>query len=276
MRRKLAFAFAWLVWAPATASGYWLADGGALAGLDSWAFSGNSPESNQLYFDGGGADHVYEIFGYLGNATSVVRVTAANFDELTPIGGSGNTASSQLVLNAAGAAALGLAAGDITLGYDFALFDVTNTLIWDVSIGNASLAALDLVFYAYFDLDLEGSGSFGDDLATGGLSGFQLTDGGTGFTLATGSATAADHFQLAAFPNVQAALDAMLTTGAADLPDASASLGPADFSGALQFDVSLAPGGSQPLALVLIPEPTSLIQLSLGLLGLAFAGRKRA
>ena len=82
------------------------------AGLDSWAFSGNSPESNQLYFDGGGADHVYEIFGYLGNATSVVRVTPANFDALVPIAGSGNTASSQLVLNAGGAAPGGIAGSE--------------------------------------------------------------------------------------------------------------------------------------------------------------------
>lgn len=274
MRRTLAFALAWLVWAPASASGTWLTDGGAVAGLDSWAFSGNSPESNRLSFDGSVVDHVFEIFGYLGNATGVVPVTPTNFDELVPIAVSGNTASSRIVLNAGGAALLGLAPGDITLDYDFTLVDATHTLIWDVSLGNASLAALDLAFYAYFDLDLEGT--FPDDLAVGSVSGFQVTDGGTGFTLVTGSSTPADHFQLAAFSNVKSALDAMGPTGAADLPDASASFGPGDFTGALQFDVSIAPGGSQPLALLLVPEPATLIQFSLGLFGLAFAGRKRA
>jgi len=274
MRKALGFALLCLLCAPRDASAWVITDGNARAGLDSWGFSGNSIDSSQLSFDGGLTDHVYELYGYLGNATSVVRVTPVNFDELAPIGGAGATASSQLVLNAAGAAALGLAAGDIRLDYGFALAEATRSLIWDVDVINAGSAALDLVFYAYFDLDLEGS--FGDDLATGGVDGFRLTDGATGFDLNVGSSSAADHYQVAAYPNVQVALDAMQGAGAANLPDAGAPFGPGDFTGALQFDFSVAPGGSQTLGILLIPEPATAIQLGLGLFGLVLAGRRPA
>ena len=168
---------------------------------------------------------------------------------------------------------LGLLAGDITLDYAFEIAEATRSLVWDVSVINASAATLDLVFYAYVDLDLEGS--FGNDLATGGPAGFHVTDGGTGFDLMIGSWSAADHFQIAPFPGLQTALDAMQGVGAADLSDAGSPFGPDDFTGALQFDFSLAPGGSQGFGMTLIPEPATAIQLALGLLGLALAGRRR-
>jgi len=274
MRKALGFALLLMVAAPDGASAHLMVDGNAQAGLDSWAFSGNSLDSNRLSFDGGLTDHMFELFGYLGNASSVVRVTPANFDELVPIGGVGSTASSQLVLNASGAAELGLLAGDITLDYAFQLAEATRSLVWDVGVTNNGLAALDLAFYAYVDLDLEGD--FGNDLATGGVGGFRAADDATGFDLGFASSTAADHFEIAPFPNLQAALDNMLGVGAADLADTGSPFGPADFTGALQFDFLLAPGGSQGLGMTLIPEPTTAILLALGLFGLALAGRKRA
>jgi hypothetical protein len=274
MRKALAAALLLLFAEPDGAGAHLMVDGNAVAGLDSWAFSGSSFDSNQLSFDGGLTDHLYEMFGYLGNAISSVRMNPVNFDELTPISGAGSTASSQLVLNAAGAAELGLLAGDITLDYAFEIAEATRSLIWDVSVSNASAAALDLVFYAYVDLDLEGD--FGNDLATGGPAGFHVTDGGTGFDLMIGSMVAADHYEIAPFPGLQAALDNMQGVGAANLSDSGSPFGPADFSGALQFDFSLAPGGSQGFGVTLIPEPTTAIQLALGLLGLALAGRRRS
>ncbi len=272
MRKALGIALLCALCTSHAASAYLLTDGAARAGLDSWAFTGNSVDPSLLWFDGGPADHLYELYGYLGNTTGVVRVTPVNFDALVAIGGSGNTASSQLVLNAAGAAALGLAAGDITLGYDFALDGAARSLAWDVSVGNSGLATLNLVFYAYADFDLEGD--FNNDLATGGANGFFLTDAATGFEL--NIAAAASHYQLAAYPNVQVALDAMQTTGAANLPDTGAPFGPGDFTGALQFDLSVAPASSQGLGILLVPEPATALELGLGLFGLALAGRKRA
>jgi hypothetical protein len=64
--------------------------------------------------------------------------------------------------------------------------------------------------------------------------------------------------------------------GAANLPDAGVPFGPGDFTGALQFDFSIAAGGSQALGITLVPEPATTSLLGIGLLGLAFAGRKRA
>jgi hypothetical protein len=265
-----------LLWLAAArgADAHLMVDGAALAGLDSWAFSGSSPESNLLSFDAGLTDQLFELYGYLGNANSVVRVTPANFDELAPVAGVGSTASSQLVLNSTGAAALGLSAGDIRLDYAFEIVEATRSLIWDVGVSNLGAAALDLVFYAYLDLDLEGD--FGNDLATGGVGGFRVQDGATGLDLGFGTTAPADHYQVAPFPNLQSALDGLLGVGAADLADAGTPFGPADFTGALQFDFSLAPGGAQGLGIRLIPEPDTAILLALGLLGLAHAGRRRA
>jgi hypothetical protein len=86
---------------------------------------------------------------------------------------------------------------------------------------------------------------------------------------------AADHFQIAPWSVLRDNLNAMQGVGAADLADTGSPFGPDDFTGALQFDFSLAPGASQGLGVTLIPEPASALQLALGLLGLAFAGRRR-
>ena len=79
------------------------------------------------------------------------------------------------------------------------------------------------------------------------------------------SGTAADRFEIAPFSGLQDTLDAMQGVGAADLSDTGSPFGPADFTGALQFDFSLAPGGSQGFGMTLIPEPATAIQLALGL-----------
>jgi hypothetical protein len=272
MRSPLAIALLALPLLAAAAQAHVLVDGDARAGLDSWAFSGSSLDSGQLSFDAGATDHLFELYGYLGNASSVVRVIPTWFDELVPISGTGGTASSRLGLNAAGAAQLGLAPGDITLDYDFAIDEASRSFLWDVSVNNASAATQSLVFYAYVDLDVEGD--WGDDLASGGAGGFRVSDADTGFELTFGSSFPADHYVVSAYPNVQAGLDALQGVGAADLADTGAPFGPADFSGALQFDFTLAAGGTQDLGIIMIPEPATLIQFALGLFGLVLAGRK--
>jgi hypothetical protein len=272
MRRLLAVCLLACVSLAGAARAHVLVDGAAQAGLDSWAFTGSSLDSGLLSYDAGATDHLFEMYGYLGNASSVLRVVPTYFDEQIPIAGAGATAASRLVLNAAGAAALGLAAGDITLDYAFEIVEATRSFVWDVDVSNGSASTLDLVFYAYADLDIEGD--WGNDLADGGLAGFRVSDADTGFELFVGAPMGADHFEVSAWPGLQTALDAMQGAGASDLADSGAPFGPGDFSGALQFDFSLAPGGSQGVGLTLIPEPATVVQLGLGLFGLAIAGSR--
>jgi hypothetical protein len=272
MRRGLAVLLLLLALAPRLAAAHQMIDGAARAGLDSFAFTFNSPDSNFLGF-GGVENHVYELYGYLGNATGVARVVPAFFDELVPIGGSGATASSQLVLNASGAALLGLAAGDIRLVYDFALDEAARSFLWDVELTNASAGPQDLTFYAYADFDLSGGAT--DDLADGGAGGFALVDSVSAFELLFGASVAADHWLVGAYPGVQSLLDSLQGVGAQDLGDSGTPFGPGDFTGALQFGFSLAPGGSGTLGLIAIPEPATVLLFAFGLSGLTIAGRRR-
>jgi hypothetical protein len=64
MRKTLGLALLLLLADPGRAGAHLLVDGNALAGLDSWAFSGSSLDSGRLSFDGGVTDHLHELYGY--------------------------------------------------------------------------------------------------------------------------------------------------------------------------------------------------------------------
>ena len=126
---------------------------GAVAGLDSWAFSG-AASIGQLSFDGG-LTITSTRCSLMGNPTSSVRVTPANSTSWcrSPGGEHGELAA---VAEAAGTAESRPAGGDITLAYAFELSEATRR--WSgTSRPQRQRSTLDLVFYAYVDLDLEGS-----------------------------------------------------------------------------------------------------------------------
>lgn len=247
--------------------------------LGSYGFTATNSE---LSFDSGTTDQLYQMYGYLGNATDTVAINGTYFSVASAIAQtSPGVAESSLLLNGAGATALGLAAGDIRIDYVFRLINDTSpfdldSFRWDVSIANLGSGSVSLSMYQYLDLDLNGTAN--DDLASGSGSQIVVADGTAPFVFAWNAANGspADHFAVQAYPGLRNLLDGM--AAAQDLPDTATSFGPADFTGAFQYDFVLAPGGSIDLVggAVTVPEPAPALLALLGLIGLAAASRRRA
>ena len=250
-------------------------------GFDAQGTETPAAETGALTFDGGVTDQLFQMFGYLGTASGHVRIDSTNFNVTSAIAQAGTSAVSQLTLSAAGAAALGLSVGAITVDYTFRLIDDTtpadlDRLGWDVQLTNNTAAAVAVSLYTYLDLDIGGAADFGDDLATTTLNRMTVTDSNDPTAIFDWVVVGgADHFQVGTYPSVRTALNNM--TSAQDLNDTSAAFGPSDFSGAYQFDRNLAPFGSQTIRLNtrVVPEPQPALLTGLGLVGLAFYGRRR-
>ena|GEM_PF-5222527 len=241
--------------------------------LGTYGFTSNR---SVLSLDAGATDQLFQMFGYLGNANGVVRVDGGSFNT-APGGGirqvGTNVAQSNVVLDNNGAASLGLSAGDVGIGYTFTLVDDTSPanrdwFDWDISITNNSASTLSLVFYSYLDLDLGGAADFADDVATGNLNTITVTDANDPLTpyIWRASGGAASHFGIGAYPSLRNFLDGLAS--AQNLSDPTGAFGPADFTGAFQYDVTLAPGATVLLGST-VPEPGLLafLVLAASLLG---------
>jgi hypothetical protein len=233
---------------------------------------------SELSFDGRATDQLHQMYGYLGNANGVVPVTKANFDALSGISAAGNTATSSIVLDANGAGALGLAAGDVEIDYLFTLINDSSAadrdgFSWGIEVRNQSGASLDLVFYSYLDLNLDGAADYADDRALADLTRILVSDSssGTRYEWRASAGGSATHFEVQQYPLVQNLLDGM--GSATDLSDSVASFGPGDFSGAFQYDFRLAVGESFKLV-TSVPEPSTALMTALGLLGLSLLGSR--
>jgi hypothetical protein len=243
--------------------------------LGSYGFVSNG---SVLSTDGGATDQLYQMFGYLGTTSGVIRVDGSTFTAISAIAQSGNQASSTISLSG-GAGTLGLSAGDIRIGYTFTLVDDgspadRDDFQWDISIENTSGGVLDLVFYSYLDLDIDGAADFGDDVVDADTTRMLISDGTPSstsqFRWGASSSGSADHFQVGQYPSVRDTLDGM--TSAQDLSDSQATFGPGDFTGAFQYSMTLAAGEVFSLGLggvTSVPEPGSAVLAWLGLVGIA-------
>lgn len=237
-----------------------------------------------LSFDGGTNDELYQMFGYLGNASGVVPVTVGGWrsdfsasQAITQT--SANTATSVLTLNRRGARTLNLATGDIAIGYQFTLVNNPNpgqrgSFRWNITLTNNSATTQTLSFYSYLDLDLYGT--YANDIATGSTSKIVVSD--AAYPTAQpfvwyASGGAATHYAIGAYPTVENTLNGM--TSAQNLSDPTGTFGPGDFTGAFQYDFTLAPGASITLANP-VPEPSLAILLFLAASGLALLASRKA
>ncbi len=229
--------------------------------------------------DGGLTDQMYEMNGYLANGTGAITVDSTNFSILSSISVINNVATSSIVLNATGATALGLSAGDIRMDYTFTIIDDASPsdqdgILWDLALANFSGADQNLSFYPYLDFDLGGASDYADDIVTADAGQMLLTDAdeALAFVWYAGGA-GADHFIAGDFASVKGTLDLM--TDASALPDASPTGTPGDFAGAFQYDIFVPNGTTYALtAGSFVPEPGTGVMLLLGLGLLAFRKRE--
>ncbi len=97
--------------------------------LGSYGFNATN---SVLSFDSGTTDQLYQMYGYLGNANDVLAITGTYFSVASAITQVGpGVATSSLLLNAAGATALGLTAGALRVDYTFTLIDDVSASDWD-------------------------------------------------------------------------------------------------------------------------------------------------
>lgn len=246
-----------------------------------------------LSYDSGATDELYQLFGYVGNASGMTRVNGGAFNVTTDI----NTPAGQLAPNhffseMQSQAGNGLGLGNqLGIRYDWVLNDDTTAQDWDnvtwsISLTNGTAAVQSLSFYTYLDLDLGGAGDFNDDVAellNGSRRIMRISDASdpTNIVQWSSSVVVPDHHQIGAYPGLRNLLDGMGSAGPlADSPPLGTIFGDTngngtidpgegtDFTAALQYDLVLAPG--QTIRLVqAIAEPGSTPLLLLGgMLGL--------
>lgn len=141
------------------------------------------------------------------------------------------------------------------------------TLVNEMTITNISAEPLVMALFYYADFDVAGSAGT-DSAVLNGEDRIRITDG---TTFAEMLGVDADAYSVGAFGGTRLGL---ADTDVDDLASTGLPFGPGDFTGAMQWNRTIAPGGSLTLYSGLavntaaVPEPASLALLALGALGL--------
>jgi len=217
----------------------------------------------------------------LGAATGQMRLSMGTSTS-TATGGAVGVTSQSYVGNVA---LLDWTSGGVNFNLNITIADGAGTeqcdLFQTMIATNTTGADITLALFHYADIDLSrnligGSTAFNDDTAlmNGAGNSQVLTDVPTGNQL-TWSAPAASAWEIRPFSSLGTAIRSATTY---NLVNAGSPFGPADYTGAYQWNVVLAPGQSitfaSNMSVTTIPAPGALALL--GLAGLVGTRRRRA
>ncbi len=157
----------------------------------------------------------------------------------------------------------------------------TASILESISVRNNSLSSLDLHFFQYSDFDLGGTPG-GDSIAISGSPGpgFNFVNQTKGPGLSIGEAIVNPFANRAETDNAFNTLTSLTGTPGYNLNN-NLSSGPGNVTWALQWDANIAVGADfevfkgKRLAIVPIPEPSSLALVALGAVALGLVRRRR-
>lgn len=157
------------------------------------------------------------------------------------------------------------------LSYELTQLDaITARLFIGFGITNLSAVPIQLSFFSYFDVDLASTALDDSAVVSGEANEVQTVSDGA--ALASMDYIASTRrlvgYEMGSYNGI---LSNLSNGTATNLTNSGSPFGPGDWTGAFQWDVDIAPGdvtfiGSITKQITVVPEPSSLLALSIGML----------